>query len=74
MICKNRGYATDLEEHHIGIQCIAVPVLNMHSQCIASISVSCPTNLVSTEDLETTVLSALRETGELVSRGMGYIS
>lgn len=70
---KERGYALDLEEHHLGLQCIAVPVMNMHSQCVAAISVSSSVSTISREDLEGEILSALRETGKQISAAMGYI-
>ena len=70
---KARGYGLDLQEHTLGLQCIAVPVLNANSQCIAAISVSCPTAVVSTAELETTVIEALRDTAQKISRAIGYI-
>lgn len=71
---KERGYALDLQEHSLGLQCIAVPVLNLHSQCVAAISVSCPIVTISSEMLEGEVLEALKETGRKISAAMGYIS
>ncbi|MDX2481796.1 MAG: IclR family transcriptional regulator, partial [Desulfuromusa sp.] len=41
-LTKARGYALDLQEHVVGLQCVAAPILNMHSQCIAAISLSGP--------------------------------
>lgn len=70
---KERGYALDLQEHSLGLQCIAVPVLNLHSQCIAAISVSCPIATISSDMLEGPVLAALKETGKNISAAMGYI-
>ena len=71
---KERGYSLDLQEHSLGLQCIAVPVLNLHSQCVAAISVSCPITTISSEMLEGEVLEALKETGRKISAAMGYIS
>ena len=71
---KNQGYALDLEEHARGLQCIAVPVMNMHSQCIAAVSVSCPTSLISRETLEGEILTQLKVTGRQISVAMGYIA
>ena len=72
-LTKERGYSLDLQEHSLGLQCIAVPVLNLHSQCVAAISVSCPTATISREVLEGEVLDALRKTGKKISAAMGYI-
>jgi len=73
LLTKERGYGLDLQEHSLGLQCIAVPVLNLHSRCVAAISVSCPLTTISTEVLESEVLETLRETGRKISAAMGYI-
>lgn len=70
---KEQGYAVDLQEHALGLQCISVPVLNLHSQCVAAISVSCPITTISTETLKTDVLEKLRETGRKISGTLGYM-
>ncbi|QEN09658.1 IclR family transcriptional regulator [Oceanispirochaeta crateris] len=70
---KQQGYSLDLQEHALGLQCIAVPVMNLHSQCVAAISVSCPVSIISREDLEDEILKQLKETGLQISRTMGYI-
>lgn len=73
VVTKERGYGLDLQEHSMGLQCIAVPILNVHSQCVAAISVSCPLATISQETLETTVLEELRVTGLQISSAMGYL-
>ncbi|NKB61647.1 MAG: hypothetical protein GKR95_16065 [Gammaproteobacteria bacterium] len=73
LLTKERNYALDLQEHSLGLQCIAVPVLNLHSQCVAAISVSCPIATISRETLESEVLDKLKETGKKISAVMGYI-
>ena len=70
---KQRGYGLDLQEHALGLQCIAVPIFNLHSQCVAAISVSCPVVTVSKEILISDVLAHLRKTGIDISKAMGYI-
>lgn len=74
VLTKERGYALDIQEHALGLQCIAVPILNLHSQCVAAISVSCPIVTISREMLESEVLEKLKETGDKISAAMGYIS
>ena len=39
---RDRGYATDVEEHEVGIRCTAAPVRDRSGQVVAAISVSCP--------------------------------
>lgn len=41
-LTKKRGYALDLEEYEIGLNCIAVPIFSKENKPIASISVSMP--------------------------------
>ncbi len=72
-LTKARGYGLDLQEHTLGLQCIAVPILNANSQCIAAISVSCPTAVVSPDELVTSVVDVLSDTGQKISKTMGYI-
>ena len=71
-LIKKRGYALDLQEHHVGLQCVAVPILNMHSQCIAAISVSGPVATISREALEKEILPQLKKTAYSISLAMGY--
>lgn len=73
LLTKERGYGLDIEEHHPGLQCIAVPVMNMHSQCVAAVSVSCAVSIISRDELEKNILTDLRETGQQISTAMGYI-
>lgn len=39
---RKRGYATDIMEHEIGINCVAVPILDRSGRVIAAISISGP--------------------------------
>ncbi|MDC7238794.1 MAG: IclR family transcriptional regulator, partial [Spirochaetales bacterium] len=71
---KEKGYALDLQEHAMGLQCIAVPIFNHHSQCVAAVSVSCPTSTINRETLEGEFLTKLRMTGLQISATLGYIA
>jgi len=72
-LTKDRGYGLDLQENGLGLQCVAVPILNLHSQCIAAISASTLVSKTSQETLEGEVLEKLKETGMKISTAMGYI-
>lgn len=69
---KDRGYGLDLQENGLGLQCVAVPILDLHSQCIAAISASTLVSNTSQEALEGEVLEKLKETGLKISMAMGY--
>ena len=72
-LTKERGYGLDLQENGLGMQCVAVPILNLHSQCIAAISASTQISKTSQEVLEGEVLEKLKETALKISTAMGYI-
>lgn len=70
---KLQGYALDLQEHALGLQCIAVPIFNHHSQCVAAVSVSSPTSTIDRETIEGEILTKLRQTAQHISTAMGYM-
>ncbi len=39
---RERGYATDDEEHHEGIRCVAAPIFDYRGQVVASVSITAP--------------------------------
>jgi len=49
---SERGYALDLEEHFLGTNCIAAPIVDHAGQAIAGISITAPAFRVSVEELE----------------------
>ena len=48
---SERGYALDLEEHFLGTNCIAAPIVDHAGQAIAGISITAPTFRVSVDEL-----------------------
>lgn len=69
---RKRGYGLEVQEHSIGLQCVAVPILNHNGECIAAISVSSQVALVDYESLNGHILSKLLDTGQKISAEMGY--
>lgn len=61
----SRGYAVDDEERTPGMRCVAAPILNIHNEAIAGISISGPTQRL-TDD-------RLVEFGAMVSRAAARI-
>jgi len=46
-VVRERGYAVDDEERTTGMRCVAAPILNVHGEAVAGISVSGPTHRLS---------------------------
>jgi DNA-binding IclR family transcriptional regulator len=67
-----RGFATVVEEFEIGLNSVAVPVRDHIGTVIGAISVSGPAFRFTPETMDG-VLDQLRETGDRVSRRMGYL-
>jgi len=63
---RERGYAIDDEERTIGMRCVASPVLNVHGEAIAGISVSGPTHRMQDE--------RIHKIGELVRTAAATVS
>ncbi|WP_068298279.1 HTH-type transcriptional regulator BhcR [Pararhodobacter sp. CCB-MM2] len=49
---RDRGYALDDEERTIGMRCVAAPILNIHGEAVAGISVSGPTQRLGDDRIE----------------------
>lgn len=65
-LVRKRGYAIDDEERTEGMRCIAAPILNVHGEAVAGISVSGPTNRVGEDRIE--------ELGAIVRDAAGELS
>lgn len=63
---RDRGWAVDNEERHIGMRCIAAPIHDEHSEAIAAISIAGPTSRMS--------MDTLGEYGPLVKRAAEEIT
>ena len=72
VLTRQRGYGLDLEEHSLGLQCVAVPIYDMNGHCIAAISVSSPVTSFTREALEGELREKLEATGQKISLAMGY--
>lgn len=63
---RQRGYGYDLEEHEIGIQCIAVPISSARPEFTAALSVTGPAYRLTRERLESWA-PLLRSTASAIS-------
>jgi IclR family KDG regulon transcriptional repressor len=68
---KNRGYATDAEEHHLGSECIAAPIFDLHHKVIAAISVSIP-SVRMTGSRPSHIIRSVTDTARLISEQFGW--
>ncbi len=68
---RRRGYATDNEEHELGVACVATPVFDHAGLALAAISVSGPTPRILHADTAD-LAGLLREHASDVSRALGY--
>ena len=68
---RRRGYATDDEEHELGVACVATPVLDATGLPLAAISVSGPTPRM--RDTARTWRDLLRGHAEQVHRKAGLL-
>jgi IclR family acetate operon transcriptional repressor len=57
---RSHGYSTDAEESVLDGCCFGAPVLDVHGEAIAAISVSSPKSRISDEQLRKRLLAALR--------------
>ena len=67
---RERGYAIDNEERTMGMRCVAAPILNVHGEAVAGISVSGPTNRMPDEEVRR-IGEMVRAAAARVSRALG---
>lgn len=65
------GYATDAEEHILGLACLAVPLWGAKNRLVAALSVSMPLFRYESPGMKGRALAALTETGRKVSSALG---
>ena len=68
---RAQGYAIDAEEHHLGSECVAAPIFDLHHKVIAAISVSVP-SVRMTGQRPTYVNRCVAECARKISEQFGY--
>jgi IclR family transcriptional regulator, KDG regulon repressor len=66
-LIRNRGYATDREEHETGIICVALPILTRTGRVIGALSVTSTTGRTTIAAMERLV-PQIRETASAIAR------
>lgn len=67
---RQRGFAFDDEERTTGMRCLAAPIVNVHGEAVAGISVSGPTHRLPAERVEQ-IGALVRDAALRLSRSMG---
>ncbi|NLS16597.1 IclR family transcriptional regulator [Rhizobium sp. P40RR-XXII] len=67
---RDRGYSFDDEERTKGMRCVAAPILNVHGEAIAGISVSGPKHRLEDVDIHR-IGERVRSAAGMVSRRLG---
>jgi len=66
-----QGYAIDAEESEIGLVCYAAPIIDIHHNTVAAISISGPSGRM--KQNSEYFIDSVRETALEISKAMGYI-
>lgn len=69
-ISRERGFALDDEERTTGMRCVASPIVNVHGEAVAGISVSGPTHRLAHADVQR-IGDLVRKGAKEVSRSLG---
>jgi len=69
---RDMGYALDLEELELGLNCVAVPVYNYRGNVIAAISASGSASQFPAEIIKS-MIGPVQEAGKAISKGMGWL-
>jgi len=69
---RKKGYALDLEEHEENVTCIGVPIRNINSDVVASISIAVLAHQVPRKVLEDTYREELLCVARNISKDIGY--
>lgn len=70
-IVRAQGYALDLQENELGINCIAAPIFDHSGKVVSALSISGPAMRMTDERIET-LKETVIETGKKISRRLGY--
>lgn len=68
---RSRGYAIDLEEHEVGVKCVAAPTFD-HKEIAAAVSVSGPVDRMDDHIAHDDLINTLMEVAAQISEQMGW--
>ena len=68
---QSQGYAIDREEYELGLICVAVPILNMEGEVVASLSASGPANRFEEKEV-TRYVATLKKGADAIQSKIGF--
>ncbi len=71
---KENGFALDLQENEVGLQCVGAPIFNREAKCIAALSISGPISRMDLNRIKQNLLPLAKETAAQISTALGYSS
>ncbi|MBT2737332.1 IclR family transcriptional regulator [Bacillus sp. ISL-7] len=69
---KSQGYALDNAENEVVLRCIAAPIFDHKGKIIASFSISGPSNRVTMDLINDTLIEKMKQYSKAISRNLGY--
>lgn len=69
---RSQGYALDNAENEEVLRCIAAPIFDHNGKIIASFSISGPSNRVTMELINDTLIEKMKQYSLAISRNLGY--
>ena len=66
------GYALDLGERDEGVRCVAAPILGFDGKVAAAISISGPSNRITTSFIKNELVDVIKEAARNISQQLGY--
>ena len=70
---RRRGVCVDEQGFGEGVTCVAVPVLNAKGEVVAVLAILGPCYRMTRERIETDLMPQLKDAGQVVSAGLGYL-
>lgn len=72
-VIRRRGVCVDEHGFGDGVTCVAVPILNAKGEVAAVLAILGPTFRMAKERIETELVPQLKDAGDVVSAGLGYV-
>ncbi len=68
---RQQGYAVDTEELHIGSQCVAAPIFDMHDKVVGAVSVSVPSVRMG-GSRRSHIMHCVMDSAQIISKQLGW--